>query len=77
MMTNKCYGNNNMVTIAVQRYEIFAKLPKNIKKSSKIIGRYFLMVNVLIKTSARPSQVGHLPKDEDFANKYSDGMIIK
>lgn len=22
MMTNKCYGNNNMVTIAVQRYEI-------------------------------------------------------
>lgn len=26
MMTNKCYGNNNMVTIAVQRYEILFTL---------------------------------------------------
>lgn len=25
-MTNKCYGNNNMVTIAVQRYEILFTL---------------------------------------------------
>ena len=26
MMTNKCYGNNNMVTIAVQRYKILFTL---------------------------------------------------
>lgn len=42
MMTNKCYGNNNMVTIAVQRYEIFAKLPNNLKKNLNIYEIFFV-----------------------------------